>query len=68
MIEQYNSALINAGREVRLISSDNGTEHEETGVARGIDMNGELIVRLDDGTMKNVIAGEVSVRGLYGYV
>ena len=68
MIEQYNSVLINAGREVRLISSDNGTEHEETGVAQGIDMNGELIVRLDDGTMKNVIAGEVSVRGLYGYV
>ncbi len=68
LIEQYNSVLINAGREVRLISSDNGTEHEETGVAEGIDMNGELIVRLDDGTMKNVIAGEVSVRGLYGYV
>ena len=29
---------------------------------------GELIVELPDGEIKNVYAGEVSVRGIYGYV
>ena len=37
-------------------------------VAEGINKNGELIVRLSDGRQKNIFAGEVSVRGIYGYV
>ena len=36
--------------------------------ALGIDKNGELIVRREDGTSEHVYAGEVSVRGVYGYV
>ena len=38
-----------------------------TGTAEGINQNGELLVRREDGTVEQVYAGEVSVRGLYGY-
>ena len=35
--------------------------------AEGIDENGALLVRRVDGAVSAVQAGEVSVRGLYGY-
>ena len=35
---------------------------------RGINDQGELIVERQDGTVEEVYAGEVSVRGIYGYV
>ena len=38
-------------------------------MARGINEKGELLVeRLSDGAIVQVYAGEVSVRGIYGYV
>ena len=43
-------------------------ECEERGTALGITDNGELRVRMDSGMIREVGAGEVSVRGLYGYV
>ena len=36
--------------------------------AKGINDTGELIVVLPDGTEREIYAGEVSVRGIYGYV
>ena len=42
-------------------------EDIETGVAKGIDKTGALLVEVD-GQTKRVVSGEVSVRGLYGYV
>ncbi len=65
LIEQYNNMLVNVGRQVRILSA--GAE-DETGTAIGIDKMGELLVKSEDGTVKPVISGEVSVRGLYGYV
>ena len=41
---------------------------EYTGEAIGVNAQGELQVRQDDGEITNVYAGEVSVRGIYGYV
>ena len=41
---------------------------EAQGTALGITDKGELIVRMDDGEIKEVTSGDVSVRGLYGYV
>ena len=64
IVECYNAGLINRGREVRVLDP----KGEYTGVARGINNNGELIVELPDGKLSNVYAGEVSVRGIYGYV
>jgi BirA family biotin operon repressor/biotin-[acetyl-CoA-carboxylase] ligase len=64
IMERYNAGLINRGREVRVLDP----QGEYNGVARGINNGGELIVELADGTLTNVYAGEVSVRGIYGYV
>jgi BirA family biotin operon repressor/biotin-[acetyl-CoA-carboxylase] ligase len=42
--------------------------NEYSGVAHGIDEQGNLLVETKDGEMNRVYAGEVSVRGIYGYV
>lgn len=60
----YNSLLINAEERVRVLEP--GNEYEA--YAEGINELGELIVRKEDGTIEHVFAGEVSVRGIYGYV
>ena len=39
-----------------------------TGIAQGVDETGALLVRRQDGTMERVLCGDVSVRGLMGYV
>lgn len=62
--DEYNKMLINAGKQV-IIS---GKNDNFTGIAKYINEKGELVVEKDDKTIVNVISGEVSVRGLYGYV
>ena len=64
MREQYNAMLANMNREVRVLEPGN----EYNGIARGINDKGELLVEREDGRVSNVFAGEVSVRGIYGYV
>lgn len=61
--EQYEAHLAGIGREVRVLDP----KGEYTGVSKGITDSGELIVEKEDGTRVEVYAGEVSVRGLYGY-
>ncbi|NTV89275.1 MAG: biotin--[acetyl-CoA-carboxylase] ligase [Clostridiales bacterium] len=51
------------GREVRIISR--GIEF--TGTAVDVTEDAGLVVRLGDGTLKEINSGEVSVRGLLGY-
>ena len=60
----YNGLLVNCGREVRVLDP----KGEYTGISRGINRTGELLVELPDGSEAAVYAGEVSVRGIYGYV
>lgn len=62
--ERYDTFLINRHREVRVLDP----KGEYTGVARGITDTGELLVELPDGRTEQIYAGEVSVRGVYGYV
>lgn len=62
--EAYNAILVNKNREVRILEPEN----EYTAYAHGINGTGELVVQLEDGTEKNVYAGEVSVRGVNGYI
>lgn len=64
LYKDYNRICVNCGHEIRVLEPG----HEYTGTADGIDENGELVVRKKDGTVTRVYAGEVSVRGLYGYV
>ncbi|MGN1266582.1 MAG: biotin--[acetyl-CoA-carboxylase] ligase [Dorea sp.] len=62
--EFYNRILINRGCEVRVLEPGN----EYNAHALGINETGELIVETAEEGQKNIFAGEVSVRGLYGYV
>lgn len=62
--EAYNERLVNRNQTVRVLEPEN----EYEGTAEGINETGELIVVRKDGTRECVYAGEVSVRGIYGYV
>lgn len=62
--EAYDNLLVNCGREVCVLDP----KGEYTGISRGINSVGELLVELPDGSERTVYAGEVSVRGIYGYV
>lgn len=57
-----NSILM--GRDVKIISCGK----ERIGKVIDIKEDGELVVKFDDGNIEVVVSGEVSVRGLNGYV
>ncbi len=59
----YEAKLVNKDNKVRVLDP----KGEFTGTALGIDDKGELIVKNEDGETVLVYAGEVSVRGIYGY-
>ncbi|MDR0948109.1 MAG: biotin--[acetyl-CoA-carboxylase] ligase [Lachnospiraceae bacterium] len=62
--DAYERFLINLDCYVRIIDA----KDTYTGIARGINMQGELLVEDEEGNLHNVYAGEVSVRGIDGYV
>ena len=62
--DSYEAILINKGKRVTVL--DAAAPYE--GTALGIDPEGCLLVKTDDGAVKAIRAGEVSVRGLYSYV
>lgn len=64
LLEDYNRLLVNRGKEVRVLDP----KGEFTGISRGINRLGELLVERSDGNVEPVYAGEVSVRGIYGYI
>ena len=64
MKDLYNNVCVNKDRPVRVLDP----KGEYTGIARGIDESGALLVERGDGTIRKVSSGEVSVRGIYGYV
>ena len=61
--EEYNSHLVNIGREVKVLAP----KGDYLGISHGITDTGELIVETN-GEMREVMSGEGSVRGIYGYV
>lgn len=64
LLEEYNHALVNKDRRVRVL--DPLGEFE--GKALGINEQGSLLVVKEDNTVAEISSGEVSVRGIYGYV
>ena len=62
--DSYEKLLVNRDREVCVLDP----KGEFRGTARGINDQGELLVERQDGSIEEVYAGEVSVRGVYGYV
>ena len=60
---EYAASSCTLGQRVRVTGG-----MELTGTAEAIDADGALLVRTDDGVLTRVLAGDVSVRGLMGYV
>ncbi len=61
---KYNAKLVNRGRRCVVCDPEGAYEGE----AIGIDGNGRLLIRTDEGDERAIDSGEVSVRGIYGYV
>ena len=64
LMDEYQKVSANYQKEVCVLEPG----HQYTGICRGINSMGELLVETEDGSVKSVYAGEVSVRGLYSYV
>ena len=60
----YEQMLVNRGRRVHVLDLREPFE----GTAEGITERGELVVQRDDGSKVSVSSGEISVRGVEGYV
>ena len=52
------------GKQIRIVRGDD----EFYATAMDIDPDGGLIAKLSDGKLTTVSSGEVSVRGMYGYL
>ena len=64
MLQQYRADCITLGQEVSLVRS----EEIRYGKALDVDESGALVVCFSDGHTEAVNSGEVSVRGMYGYI
>ncbi len=64
LLDQYRKDCVTIGQEVSLVRGDE-VRH---GQALDVDSEGALVVRFPDGRREAVNSGEVSVRGMYGYV
>lgn len=64
MLTRYRADCITVGQDISLVRGDE-VRH---GHAVDVDDAGALLVRFPDGSMEAVNSGEVSVRGMYGYV
>lgn len=62
-LEKYRAGCITTGKQVQLVTPASREEAESL----YIDEEFRLVVRMPDGEERAVSAGEVSVRGMYGY-
>ena len=63
-LPRYRADCITIGQNISLLRGDEVFH----GTALDIDDLGALVVKFDDGRMEAVNSGEVSIRGMYGYV
>lgn len=64
ILRQYRSDCITIGQEISLVRG----EEVRYGKALDVDSMGALVVAFRDGTTEAVNSGEVSIRGMYGYI
>lgn len=64
MLAAYRARCVTLGQAVSIHRGDEITH----AVAVDVDDSGALVVRDSDGTVRTVASGEVSVRGMYGYL
>ena len=63
-LDDYRARCVTVGRPVRVVRG----EDVRTGFAEAVDDDFALVVRWPDGTRETVTGGDVSVRGLFGYL
>lgn len=63
-LDRYRADCITLGRPISLVRGDT-LRH---GYALDVDNAGALVVQFSDGHTEAVVSGEISVRGMYGYV
>ncbi len=63
-MDEYNRLLLHVNQKIRVIQGS----REETYISRGINSDGELLAEDEMGNKKTILSGEVSVRGILGYV
>ena len=64
IMEAYKQNCITLGKEIQVLRADT----VRPGMAIDLDEDGGLLVQYPDGSEETVSSGEVSVRGMYGYV
>ena len=64
ILSAYRKDCITLGQDISLVRG----EEVRYGTALDIDSTGALVVRFADGKVEAVNSGEVSVRGMYGYI
>ena len=64
IMDIYRKNCVTLGQKVLVVRGDESAYGE----ALDLDQDGGLLVRFSDGTEKVVSSGEVSIRGMYGYV
>ena len=64
LMKSYKASCITLGREIQVLRLDS----VRPGKAVDLDAEGGLVVEYSDGTKEVVASGEVSVRGMYGYI
>ena len=64
ILADYRKNCITIGKEISVVRG----EIIRYGQALDVDAEGALIVKYEDGTLETVNSGEVSIRGMYGYV
>ena len=63
LLEAYRGRSATLGQRVQVV----GVNERYTGTALDVTEQGSLLVRDGEGTVREVLAGDVSVRGLMGY-
>lgn len=64
IMARYSENCVTVGQDISILRSDE-VRH---GHAVGVDGEGALLVRFPDGSTEAVNSGEVSIRGMYGYI
>ena len=64
IMDSYRQRCITLGKEIKVSKGDT----VQYGTALDLDEDGGLLIRFRDGSEKFVTSGEVSVRGMYGYL
>ena len=64
ILQSFRDRCVTIGQTVSILRG----EEVSHGTAMDVDDQGALVVRYDDGHIASVTSGEVSIRGMYGYI